>query len=455
MTLPGWTYYADYTTDINVIDSDQTNYVAQIYMSGSCGNNSFDFSDIFIKIGVNYKKVAFEFNDSGVECYAENAQWDSAAKLGLYNVRIPNIYASTTITIRVYYDPAHADNTTYIGNIGSTVGETVYDSNFTTAHQMANDPSGTPPQLIDSTPDNYDATSSGAMTATDLVDADYCGKGQELDGINDFFTLPSFDNAIFTVEAVVKFNTLPTTGNFVRIISKYLGSGSALGSWNINIVESGGNYLVHMSIATGSGWTEVYLIQSLSVGTTYYFTGVADGTNFRIYLGEVQLATTPGYSVSPLTQDITIGADNPNNRWVDGVVSLVRVSSVDRGSDWVKTTNASFFDNLFSIVPAPPLFRGPVITPNKGVNQRQLRNFLFNTVIDAEAAIVYAGLCYIYDTRTVYEFIDTSTEVVDHTRVLSTGLGGDSRWLAIAGDVFEAYQQELVFKKFYYMATVL
>lgn len=352
MALSGWAYFKNYVIDISVIDSDQSNYVAQFYMSASCCKNNFDFSDIFTKLGGNYKKIAFEFNDSEVECYAEMVQWDSSAKLGLFNVRIPNIYSATEVSVKVYYDPTHADNTTYIGDIGSTVGGTVYDSSFTLAHQMANDPSGTPPQLIDSTSNSYDGTSYGTMTSGDLVNSDFCGLGQDLDGVDDYFSIPTFDNAIFTVEVVVKYDTLPTSGNFNRIISKYSGTGETAGSWNINIVESSGSYLVHMSIANGSAWTQVYLAQSLSVGTTYYITGIADGTNFRIYLGETQLNSVSGYSVASLSQAVTIGADNPNNRWVDGVVSLIRVSSIDRGSDFIKITNHSIYDSLFTITGA-------------------------------------------------------------------------------------------------------
>ncbi len=78
----------------------------------------------------------------------------------------------------------------YVGDIGSLVGQDVYDiGKFKAVLTLAQDPSGTAPQLTDSASTGLNGTTVGAMTSSNLVDAP-TGLGLDFDGVDDAFTLP-------------------------------------------------------------------------------------------------------------------------------------------------------------------------------------------------------------------------------------------------------------------------
>ena len=58
------------------------------------------------------------------------------------------------------------------------------NSDFDFKYHLTQDPSGSAPQMLDSTSNDYDLTSSGTMTTGDLVDAQIY-KGIDFDGVDD------------------------------------------------------------------------------------------------------------------------------------------------------------------------------------------------------------------------------------------------------------------------------
>ena len=67
-------------------------------------------------------------------------------------------------------------------------------------------------------------------------------------------------------------------------------------------------------------------------------------------------------------------------------------------------------------------------------SQRHIRDFIIETVAEAQATGRPFEICYVKELRTGYEFIEQGADyVVDGINVLSTGQGGDSRWVAVFG----------------------
>lgn len=107
-------------------------------------------------------------------------------------VDVPN---TDSVTIHYPFDTvASTDSQFYVywGNaslsepaVDSTYGsQAVYDSNFKFVSHMNNDPSGSAPQLLDSTSNGNNGTSAGSMASGDLVNGSY-GKGIDFDGADD------------------------------------------------------------------------------------------------------------------------------------------------------------------------------------------------------------------------------------------------------------------------------
>lgn len=67
------------------------------------------------------------------------------------------------------------------------------------------------------------------------------------------------------------------------------------------------------------------------------------------------------------------------------------------------------------------------------ISQRHIKGLRFDTVAEAELSGRVIEACYIFETRTFYEYKQSSSLPIDHTSILSTGQGGGSRWVAVAG----------------------
>ena len=74
------------------------------------------------------------------------------------------------------------------------------------------------------------------------------------------------------------------------------------------------------------------------------------------------------------------------------------------------------------------------INPITGHLELFYKDLIFADVTAAEAAGRPNEVCYVQSLKTFYDYVvDGSAYTVNHTSVLSTGNGGDTRWLARAG----------------------
>lgn len=68
------------------------------------------------------------------------------------------------------------------------------------------------------------------------------------------------------------------------------------------------------------------------------------------------------------------------------------------------------------------------------LNQNQIKDLIFADVTAAEAAGRPNEICYVQSMKTLYDYVVAgSGYTVNHTSILSTGNGGDTRWRARAG----------------------
>lgn len=68
------------------------------------------------------------------------------------------------------------------------------------------------------------------------------------------------------------------------------------------------------------------------------------------------------------------------------------------------------------------------------LNQNQVTDLIFTDVTAAEAAGRPNEICYVQSLKTFYDYVAAgSGYTVDHTSILSTGNGGNTRWRARSG----------------------
>ena len=68
------------------------------------------------------------------------------------------------------------------------------------------------------------------------------------------------------------------------------------------------------------------------------------------------------------------------------------------------------------------------------ISQKQIRDFIFDAVADAEAAGRTKEVCFVIATGRMYEYVDSGAAYTrDGVNVLNTVNGGDTRWVAYTG----------------------
>jgi len=300
------------------------------------------------------KQLAFEIGDTGVQCYCEIERWDGANETAQLWIKIPSISASAATVLNLYYDSAQPDNNTYIGDTGDTPAQNVWDSNFAAVLHMAQDPSGTAPQMLDST-GSYDLTSSGTMTSGDLVNG-LIGKGVDLDGSDDHLDSSSDDfsalEAAMTMEASVKWGTV---GAYKMIGT--IGNASS-GTLQFGLNSAGSFY----GISVGGDF-----VNSAIVPSTTAFQNMAtvlSGGAMSLYGdGVVDPATNPVTVADLSSVPIRVGG-RFDGCYGNLIVDEFRVSKVARSAAWLAVTHKSNTDALITFA-----------LPSSGVADRHIPSF--------------------------------------------------------------------------------
>ena len=140
--------------DNTKIDSDQYNFPVLVYLSASSGIANTDVTQVFDELGENRKKFKIE-DSNGDQCYVEIERWldhdilDSNSESSSSSqdgrqawlwVRVPFVSSSSVTLLTMYYDSTAPDNDAYVGDIGSTVAQSVWTHDLAVWHMDNQDP---------------------------------------------------------------------------------------------------------------------------------------------------------------------------------------------------------------------------------------------------------------------------------------------------------------------------
>lgn len=287
-------------------------------------------------------------------------------------VKIPSLASATDTDFYVWYNKAGETQPAVTDTYGRN---NVWDSNFKLVQHMSQDPSGTAPQMIDSTSNSNDGTSAGTMTSGDLV-AGKVGKGLDFDGTNDYINhgdSASLDiTGALTLSAWVKMVNNPVTGS-EGVISKFRHETGNLDqrAYCAYITTSGlfksqisndGTYNDGVSSNAVGGTTDVadgtYRFLSVvfvpSTSLKVYVDGVEDGSSTTSIIASLYNSPAPFWT--------GLWYDSPDaNRYAQAIIDEVRVSSVARSANWLLTE----YNNQSS--PGTFVVEGTPETPGGGI----------------------------------------------------------------------------------------
>ncbi|MHA2398490.1 MAG: DUF2341 domain-containing protein [Promethearchaeota archaeon] len=295
-------------------------------------------TDLYDKVQSNGNDIAFyngtQWLDHEIEVFNQTYSGTEAQLVAW--VRIPSLSPTTDTKIYMYYG-----NST-MGPQENPTG--VWDSNYQAVWHLSEDPSGSAPQILDSTLNNYDGTSYGSMTSGDQIAGQIDGS-LDFDGSDDEVSLPGVvigDLAAWTLSAWIRMGpdiadqrTIYSEGNTTETEYLFLYVDDTNSEVKFYSETATGDYaeVIGSTNVEDNQWHLVTLVQRSKTDRELYVDGLSDGTNTD--------------NAGTLTTDTaTIGA--LNYLWdVDqfiGTIDEIHISSIDRSNDWIATEYNNQYD---------------------------------------------------------------------------------------------------------------
>ncbi|MFW9827740.1 MAG: DUF2341 domain-containing protein, partial [Candidatus Thorarchaeota archaeon] len=308
-------------------------------------------SDLHDDVQSNGNDIAFAnetaWLDHEIELFDQNYNLSHAQLIAW--VRVPKLHTSIDTVIRMYY-----------GN--STMGpqekpENVWDSNFKGVWHLSENPSGSPPQMKDSTSNNNNGTTSN-LDPSDQIDGqidgsidfdggtDYdlidCGNDTSLNMGSSEFSLSTW----FNYDAI-DWGAIVGKGAVIQGKRYYLSFNTPAGQIRAEIDDDSGP--VNPNIVSGATYGD---------NKWHHLVMVRDETYLRLYIdgNEDGTRSVAGYgsidSIHPFYMNAICG-DNGGQitSWSSVKLDEVRISSIARSADWIRTefNNQNETESFYSI----------------------------------------------------------------------------------------------------------
>jgi hypothetical protein len=340
--LSGWDKRVKITIDHNDVSSNLANFPVLIYIGDSSGQNNDNVTFIFNELinDGNRKKIAVTTNDKTTQCYVEIEKWDTSNKQAWLWVKVPNVSSTADTDLYLYYDKNQTDNTNYVGDIGSTPAQNVWDSNYKGVYHLQGDPT-TPTSNKDSTSNQNDPTFNGSMTLEDQVAGEIDGS-IDFDGIDDFVSVPNNESLQFTnsltIEAWIKLNSSGSGSDVDIILRKGEGNPN-----DYQLAVNDQKLALMIEENDGGGLNSS---ASLSTLTWYYVAGTWDGATRKVYIDGLENGSdSKSGSIVPDSQAIYIGGRSGADLSY-GIIDEVRASDTSRNEAWINASYESGRDHL-------------------------------------------------------------------------------------------------------------
>ncbi len=324
-----WTCRKPITIDYTKVTGAQTEFPVLISLTSDAGLASgaqTDADDILFTYGGTKLSHEIEKYTSGT---GELVAW----------VRVPYLSNTANTVIYMYYCNSSATNQQNAGG--------VWDSDYKGVWHLAQDPSGSAPQMVDSTSNLDHATTNGTMTLSDLVTGKSNGS-LDFDNINDNVNLTTSlgitDATQLTVSAWVKDN------------------GDTEDDW---IMHKGNNRIIFFrdDVGFNSGRTDIFTFgitdavgdsarvesatNSAAANTWYYVVGTFTGssaTGIRLYINGTEDANSPADATTVGniggldSETLRLGSTEAGlGGFWNGIIDEARVSTAARSAWWIQT----------------------------------------------------------------------------------------------------------------------
>jgi hypothetical protein len=330
---------------------DLANFPLLISLTSASGVTDFDTNNIFTELGSNKLKIRIaDKNDN--DLYTEIENWNESNKKAVLHTKLTS-YPSSGTTLTLYYDSAQLDNTTYVGTVGTSAAQAVWDSDFVGVYHLQKAPSGAG-TVLDSTSLSKDGNSSN-MENGDLIEDVNGLKGWDFGGTNERGDVAdSAEQSLtsdFSVETFYNFNN---SGVTTEIFNKF-NSGNTAG-WGFYINGTSGPFFgFKVTNTTFTRYTRLDIPTGIHYFGGYY---PGDGNDASIVFNQNHESwdklTGGAGALNGITdsgQALKFAYGNVfHSTTLYGVVEIFecRYSKTRRSIAWRQTTYHSLIDNLIT-----------------------------------------------------------------------------------------------------------
>lgn len=235
-------------------------------------------------------------------------------------VRIPSLSSGSDTDLFLYYNNPDAPA------LWDPAG--VWSNQYTAVWHMADDPSGTAPQITDATSFMNHGTTAGTMGTEDLVDGKL-SLAIQFDGVDDYAIMPvsGFNTGEGSVELWIKLDALPGTDSeyfFAHRQQEPITDRTYLRVW------STGEW--------GTGMGETYdLVRGSTLGTVnWHHLAISwNGTDVTGYFDGAQDFGPVPYANLDTVREIYVMTWEPSSEAPSGILDELRVSGIERDSAWL------------------------------------------------------------------------------------------------------------------------
>jgi hypothetical protein len=262
--------------------------------------------------------ILFTASDGTTKLDHEIESYNSSTGTLVAWVKIPTLSYSADTEIYMYYGNSGASSQQ---NVNST-----WKSAYKAVWHLKEDPSGSAPQIQDSTSGEFHGTTFGSMASGAQVAGQINGS-ITFDGSNDYINTGNLG----ITSGVVTFWMKPgNSGSDSRIFSQASGSTGQGGAVRYN---SGA-----LDVWNGSSWLTIVNASTLSSGNWYHIAILYSGSQATAYVNGVQKNTVnTGFAFSGPNFSIANRFVGSFGNYYNGVFDEFRVSDTSITADWIIT----------------------------------------------------------------------------------------------------------------------
>jgi hypothetical protein len=322
----GWGRKCELQIQASKVDANQTNFVVlideDIVPAEAFAGGAYPALD-------GGGDVRFSSNSDGsTQISCEITAWDSTNSTCQVWVKVPSVSSSSNTSIWIWYKKSGESQPAEDAAFGS---ESVWSSSYFSVWHLEEDPSGTPPEMLDETSNDYDGTMGGTMLTEDLVAAQI-GNGLDFEG-ND-------DNINFNYAA---FDDVPTSYDFCIAVWGWQSAeadGLAIWGWGgtddlimypyddfggdgVRIFwrDLGGNIIDENSSTRAGAWHQIVFQSSASNKQILFVDGVRTDSS-----------TATG-TVGPFDDFWLSGREGA--QFYNGIIDESRITTTAKDGDWI------------------------------------------------------------------------------------------------------------------------